>query len=139
MTERRAPHGCIGIDVDKVLHLKKIVEATGARIVLTSTWKAEWDKNPDLREPDGEYLNDVLEAQDLGILDKTEDKITDRGHGIVRWLSAHPQVTSWVVLDDDVFPDYEECGVMPHLVKTHFYTGGLTKTLADKAIDILEA
>jgi hypothetical protein len=40
-------------------------------------------------------------------------------------------------LDDEIFPDYEEYGIMPHLVKTSFYDGGLKEKHVELAIKIL--
>ena len=63
----------------------------------------------------------------------------NRGEGIRNWLANHPSVTHWIVLDDDIFPDYKQHGIMPHLVKTNFYAGGLTETHVNQAIDLLNA
>ena len=82
------------------------------------------------------YLDERLAEEGLRIIDKTEGSVSDRGHGIVDWLSKHP-VESWVVLDDDIFEDYDECGIMPHLVKTSFYDGGLKDKHVELAITLL--
>lgn len=136
-TDEKSICGFIGIDDTMVMNLKHIVDNTDATIILTSTWKSEWEKNPDHCDLDGEYLNGKLNAHGIHIHDKTVDKIKDRGHGIRRYLEAHPEVEHWVVLDDDIFPDYDECGIRPHLVHTHFYAGGLTEVLAKEAIEVL--
>lgn len=139
-TPDRTPAGFIGIDRNKVTMLKRIVENTNAIIVLTSTWKSEWERNPSLRTEDGQYLDDMLSEQGLAIYDKTTDRISNRGYGINRWLFNHPEVESWVVLDDDVFMDYASMGVMPHLVQsTYHHPGGLTSELADQAIEKLNS
>lgn len=136
-TSDRAPGGFIGLSPGMIGNLKKIVDATSARIVLVSTWKSEWSADPAERTKDGEYLHHSLESVGLHIEDKTEDKIVDRGTGIVNWLSAHPEVKHWIVLDDDVFGDYLECGVMKHLVHTRYMYGGLTADMANIAIRLL--
>ena len=133
----RAPGGCVGVDDDKVERLRKIVEATGAKIVLTSTWKTFWDKDPSLMEPDGEYLAKKLSRKGIKIRDKTEDHVIDRGHGILNYLAKFTEEPQWIVLDDDIFRDYQECGVMPHLVKTWWHGGGLTDDHVKQAIDLL--
>ena len=51
-TAARAPCGCIGIAEPAVRNLKKIIDATGAKIVLTSTWKSEWNIDADKCTPD---------------------------------------------------------------------------------------
>lgn len=136
----REPNGCIGISDAAVKNLAKIVQETKAVIVLTSTWKMFWEPNMRSTEQDsatGQYLQNKLLKQKILILDKTKDHVDNRGEGIKNWLSDHPQVTNWIVLDDDVFPDYEEQGIMEHLIKTNFYTGGLKEEHIIKAIDYL--
>lgn len=135
-TDTKSPSGFMGLNGDLVLNLSKIIDATDAKIVLSSTWKVDWDSDPDQREEEGQYLVDVLETYGLGIADKTTDKIRNRGEGISNWLADHPEVKSWVAIDDDIFGDFEKYGIMPHLVKTTF-AYGLTLDLADQAIEML--
>lgn len=136
-TEARAPSGTLGIASAPVKQLRNIVKETGAFIVLTSTWKDDWEFDEEQCKPDGLYLVRKLKREGLHILDKTHDKVDDRGHGIQDWLKRHPGTDHWVVLDDDVFRDYEECGIMPHLVQTSIGADGLNAELAAKAIEIL--
>lgn len=136
-TEARTASGALGIASAPVRHLRDIIKATGAYIVLTSTWKDEWSFNEEDCSPDGLYLVRKLKREGLHILDKTKDMIMNRGQGIQEWLDKHKGVESWVVLDDEVFPDYESRGIMPHLVETSFGADGLNQTLAAKAIEIL--
>ena len=136
-SESRAPNGCIGIDDEKVSRLRQIVDATGAKIVLVSSWKMEWSRDPELCSQDAKYMNKELAKQGLHILDKTEDNVFDRGAGIISWLKKRSDQPSWIVLDDDVFGDYEELGILPHLVKTGWYVGGLQEKHVQKAIDLL--
>lgn len=138
-TEDRTPDGFIGLNHSMIDHLKAIVDQTGASVILVSTWKDEWDVNPDERSNDGEYLHDMLLGHGIRIFDKTQDNTSDRGHGIVRYLQSHPEIQKWIVLDDEVFFDYEECGIMDHLVKTRYGFGGLTNQLAKEAILKLNA
>ena len=123
VTDEHTPAQFIGIDDYKVKFLRQIVDATGASIVLTSTWKTEWSKHEEFLSVDCAYLNSKLAEEGLHILDKTKDKILDRGAGIVRWLNSHPEVESWVVIDDEIFTDFEEYDILPHLVQTSFYFG----------------
>lgn len=136
-SQSRAPHGCIGVDNDKVQRLKKIIDTTGAKIVLCSTWRMGWSCNPELCDEDAAYLNKELAREHLIIHAKTEDGISDRGHAIINWLTKCAEQPEWIVLDDEVFMDYEECGIMPHLVKTSFAFGGLQDEHVEKAIALL--
>lgn len=132
--------GIMGVSDDRILKLCEIVKSTGAAIVLTSSWKKYWDdQKPNSRDlnPHAKYLFDKLAKFNLHFADRTDERDPSlRGHGIKAWLRRVSSVDSWVVLDDDVFQDYEECGVMPRLVKTNFEEG-LTDDHVAMAIKIL--
>lgn len=130
--------GCIGIDDLKVKLLKQIIDNTNAKIVLTSTWKTEWNKNLEECDYTGKYLNNKLKKQKLWILDKTEDNVENRGQGIYNWIKKY-NIKHWVVLDDEIFKDYKKYGIKRYLVKTEFYddNGGLQEEHVEKAIKIL--
>lgn len=141
-TEDHAPGGCIGVDSKCVKALRLIVEATGAKIVLTSTWKEEWSPYWERCSPDAVYLMRELAKEGLTIFSKTVDDIVHRGTGIMAWLSCFGDdvggVSDWVVLDDDIFIGYNQyTGLMSRLVKTAFGGGGLTEAHAARAIQIL--
>ena len=128
----------LGIDKELVRRLKRIVDATGAEIVLTSTWKDDWEPNRrSTQQPTkyGRYLANKLFDFKLKPIDKTTDNIIDRGTGIKTWLSRHPWVKNYVVIDDDVFRDYDE-EIFRHFVHTHFIHG-LTDGHVENAISIL--
>lgn len=130
----------LGIDDDKMQHLRRIVDATGAKIVLVSTWKDGWEReHKEDQDALANYLDRKLRATGLRILDKTEDKDHDRGAGILHWMDGHP-VESFVILDDCLF-DYREMGLIPYLVKTteDAYDGGLQDIHVQQAIEILNA
>ena len=129
--------GFIGIDNDKVKRLKQIVNKTNAKIVLTSTWKRHWHKNADLNDYSGNYLNRKFKKQSLRIMDKTTDDSIHRGTGIIDYINNfHTDVESWIVLDDEYFPDYKELGILDHMVKTEFIKG-LQERHVDLAIELL--
>ena len=140
----------IGIDKDKVKRLAKIVNETQAILILTSTWKINWypkNKYPKYEDGDkyslltyncGKYLNNHLwKKGKLIIKDATkEERISQRGHGIRDYLYKHSEITNWVVLDDEVFFDFDDKIVLPSLVQTDPYYG-LTDDDAETAIKIL--
>ena len=131
--------GFIGIDNDKVKRLKQIVDATDAKIVLTSTWKKHWDKNKDFNEPMGKYIDQKFKKQGLRVMDKITDDGKHRGTGIIDYINNfHTDVESWIVLDDEYFPDYKECHILSHMVETDFYNGGgLQDSHVELAIKLL--
>lgn len=128
----------LGIDDDKVQRLRRIVDATGAIIVLTSTWKDYWErKHKEDQDALANYLDRKLRAAGMRILDKTDDEHHDRGAGILRWMEGRP-VESFVILDDCLF-DYRETGILPYLVETTegADNGGLQEEHVARAIEIL--
>ena len=133
-TKDRAPGGFIGLNHSMVSQLKRIIDATGAIVVLTSTWKDDWDPAGHDSTPDGKYLENVLKEHGITIADKTNDHISNRGEGISNYLASHTDVEAWIALDDDIFADYEKYGIMPHLIKTSFGYGGLSQAFANEAI-----
>lgn len=136
--------GYIGVDDALVERLARIVRETAAQIVLVSSWKKLWDEpqpNSELH-PMALYLIRKLRKQKLHIADRTVDNPTGayRGKGIRSWIRRVPSSTidNWIVLDDEVFVDYEENNILDHLVLTSSVTG-LTDEDVSKAIEMLEA
>jgi hypothetical protein len=133
--------GVVGIDNGKVKILREIVKRNKAVIVLTSSWKTCWERTEkDIQHEMGNYLDRKLKREQLWVLDKTDDDGWNRGEGIRKWLQCHPNVTDWIVLDDEVFKDYEKFGIMEHLIKTSFYddNGGLQEEHIEKACKLFE-
>lgn len=132
--------GLIGIDDKKVIVLSKIVKETNAKIILCSSWKTFWERIEKSEQHEmGNYLDRKLKRRNLYILDKTNDNGSNRGYGITKWLEEKNNIESWIVLDDEIFDDYEEEKILPHLVKTDFYddNGGLQEKHIEMAISIL--
>lgn len=135
----RSPMGFMGIDPEKIKILRQIIEATGASIVLSSSWKMGWHRDDGWNDADVEYLNMALAKEGLQIIDKTENaaSLAWRGAEILQWVKEHPEIEAWAVLDDDIFQDFKACGIMPHLVKTSFAKGGLQEKHVRDCIEIL--
>lgn len=129
--------GYIGIDDRKVKLLSKIVRETNAVIVLVSSWKVHWlrfDKE-DQHEM-GNYLDRKLKRECLSILTKASNYGSERGREIQEFVKRFG-IPQWIVLDDEIFPDYEQLDILPHLVKTSFYDGGLKECHMEQAIKLL--
>lgn len=135
-TPTRTKSHAVFIDREKLLRLKRIVDATQAKIVLSSTWRYNRD-NP-------KYNGDFLELQEefrkvgLEFYSYTPEDVFGirRGMEIKAWLGLHPEVDRFIILDDELF-DFKKRGLLPQLVKTDFAYGGLTEELAQKAIAML--
>ncbi len=131
----------IGIDHDKLLRLKKIIDETDAKIVLVSTWKEGWEREKS-RKPfqDGlaNYLDMKFKMFGMTVYDKTSDCAEgiylSRGEGILEYLQRQ-NAKSFVILDDMQF-DYDGCGLTDAFVKTKSALG-LTDKDVQKAVEIL--
>ena len=130
----------IGIDEDKVVRLRQIVEATGAVIVLSSSWRKDWSKDTDANNECGRYIDRMLRKERLAILDKTgKDRYDRRRLEIERWMEGK-DIEAYVILDDlDYDWGYSDC--VNHWVATSFgrKDGGLQDEHVAKAIEILNA
>jgi len=122
---RQTVFGWTFVDDDKIENLKQIIDATGADIVLSSTWRICKDdpKEHNLYNK----LCDKLAEHGLFIMDVTPQLPGVRGVEIKAWLDAHPEYTEFVILDDD--NDMQPIG--KYLVQT-----GLLKGLEQKHVDM---
>ena len=90
-TRERSNNGMIGIDPVKVQLLKEIKDQTGARIVLTSTWRNEWEPDYESCGLDGKYLSDSLTSGGVEIHDRIPGLSgIHRGSEIRRYAKTEP-------------------------------------------------
>ena len=132
--------GSIGIDKNMVKILREIIDKTNSQIILCSSWKTKWYRiYKDQQDIHANYLDRKLAEQGLYILDKTIDKGSNRGEGIYNCVKDF-EINKWIVIDDEIFEDYEKYNIIPHLLKTSFYddNGGLQKEHINKAIELFE-
>ena len=130
--------GMTGIEDRLVEKLRAIVKATGAEIVLVSTWRDYWEpQEKEKQDAEGKYLDYMLQKQELYISDKTDpDWHYKRGQGILEWLKDK-NVESFVILDDEP-NDYKEVNLEKYWVQTYDVNdGGITDEDVAKAIGIL--
>ncbi len=128
--------GWAGLEDEKIRLLKGLADETGSIIVLTSSWRLSWSY-ASYMEPEsstGNYIYRQFKKNGLKISSKTES-LGGRGKEIRDWLDKFPH-GNWIVLDDDCFDDFEEYGIMDHLIKTDF-DKGLTEADVKRAKDIL--
>ncbi len=127
-TKERLPDGTFGIDPINVDVLNTLIQhVVGVKIVLSSTWRI-YNTLP--------VIQGWLEAMGFkGCLTSRTIEIIaayDRGEEIQAWLTENPDVTSFVILDDD----NDMAHLIDHLVQTDPKTG-LTEEDVMKALAIL--
>ncbi len=130
--ERTAKDG--NIDISRLPLLKRIIEATGAEIVLVSSWRKHWEREEEMCDGIGREINKTFRSAGLRIYDKTP-ALGERAEEITHWLGEHTGVAKYVIIDDSFggWGAHE-----PFLVKTNCRIGrGLEEVHVAKAIEIL--
>ena len=91
------------IDETRLPLVKEIIDKTGAKIVLISTWRSHWNRDESLCDEDGKYINRLFSKYGLTIYDKTPDLglLSKRKDEVKAWLAEHTgEVERFVILDD---------------------------------------
>ena len=99
---------CIPLEKRCIAHLKTIVDSTGCKIVLSTTWRKF--------ESQRAFLISTLNDAGIDVVGSTPGG-NGRGFEIVEWLIQHPEVSNCVVIDDDVKRhggSFQQALVHPH-------------------------
>jgi hypothetical protein len=102
------------VDPTLLARLKRLLKATGAKVVLSSSWRCD---------PVG-----ILAAKHWGVpfFDVCPDKPKSaRGKEMLEWLSRHPKVTRFAIIDDEddglddlpLFQPSAKTGLTPEIAK----------------------
>lgn len=119
----------VSVDDECIKNLREIINKTGAKVVLSSSWRLSQNKIDFLERKIGIRFYDILGSDCY----KSGDNITwlTRGQLIRNWLSDN-QCDKYVILDDE----NDDMDNML-LVKTNYFTDGLNQTLTQTAINML--
>ena len=124
------------IDTVCLRNLKRVVDATGAEIILISSWRLGWFKDDKSHQSDdANYLDSRLAEVGLSIMDKASILTGSRILAVVDWV-MRTNASSWVILDDEAL-QYREEPFKDHVVATEYLGGGLTEGLAGRVIGLL--
>lgn len=104
------------LDIYTVTWIRWICEETGAKIVISSTWRFGWPERF-FRATWGEYLHADWRTAEVGT--------THRGEQVNEWLTRHAPDKYLILDDDNDFYDFQK----PFLIQTDSQDGMLTKHL----------
>lgn len=113
------------IDIKTVLLLKRVIEETGAKIVMDTSFR---------------YTKLFLKVQEMllqnGIMfDKTPFIDNERGKEIKQYLSERKDIEDYILLDDVIFPDFDD-ELLNHLIKMDDTDSrGIGKGLQEKDVE----
>lgn len=119
-----------------IKNVKKIVDKTGAKIIVSSSWRSETVENTkDIiidrkrRCPRNSMLFWLVD----NLYDVTHTYRENRGQEIKDWLDTHDDIENYVIIDDDNdFLDEQ----LYHFVQTN-YEDGLTEVETKRVIKVL--
>lgn len=127
------------INSDKLKYIKRIVDETGAKIVISSSWRRGIPPSLELtiekmigrpkRCPRNKMMNWFVD----NLYDVTPIYSSPRGNEIKGYLDKHPEVDNYVILDDDGDMLDEQ---LFHFVQTN-YEDGITEVEGIRAIKVL--
>lgn len=128
-TTKERHFGAVGIDPDKVKLLSEIVAATGALVVLSSTWRLI----PEAKKEVVKFVKIHDQTPDLSKMNYARE----RGMEVAEWLVQQPEKTigKYVIIDDG--KDFL-VSQTPNLIHTSWLTG-LTEKQAQQAIRYLNS
>lgn len=132
-SERKPEDG--NIDATRLPLLKRLVDYTGAKIVLTSTWRKFWERDQEsIIYEAGKEINRIFASAGLEIFDKTP-VLGRRKDEIFAWIKQNKEVEVFCIIDDICF-GWDE--LAPFLVNTNPRIGrGLEEKHIEKSISIL--
>lgn len=117
--------GSQDIDIKTILLLKRAVGETGAKIVMDTSFR---------------YTKLFLKVQEMllqnGIMfDKTPFIDNERGKEIKQYLSERKDIEDYILLDDVIFPDFDD-ELLNHLIKMDDTDSrGIGKGLQEKDVE----
>ena len=131
------------IDTECLNNLKHIVDETGAKIVIISTWRVCMDdeylkryvKSPNSTLLEYKNLFNRVFTGNLRWIDIAPDLNERRSDEIKVWLQEHNDIESFVIIDD--FNVQYDINFPDNWIRPSYYIKGLTQELANEAIAIL--
>ena len=126
------------IDQTRMVLLKRLVDCTGAEIILSSSWRIHWDVGEAQCDQRGLEMNRIFGAYGLKIAGKTPRISFDRRADEIReWLRTNEGLVEQFVILDDIPYGWDE--LSSHVVKTNYLIGrGLEDAHVEAAVAILK-
>lgn len=136
------------LDFFRLEYLKNIIDSTGAKIVLSSSFRYFFTKKAEKIVPTnlkGQKLYNFFENCGISIYDVTSLSMKSREEQIKEWLLKRDDVESFVIIDDDqtAFEDLKDNLVLTSSIRKNYLSSflkdssGLNENNVYEAIDIL--
>jgi len=126
------------IDEFRVEYLKRIIDETGAKVVLSSIWKKDFENINGKIIPINEKgvgLQNILRKYDIELFDILKKGYDlERQDLIIIWLNEHPEVESFIIFDDET--THLKRFIDKELIKTSFLDDGVMLKNMDDCIGL---
>ena len=146
------------VDPDGVKRVKRLIELTEqlsvpgkdgrqerggvphntVNVILTSSWRVGWNKDPKLQDTAGRMLDNACAMYGVRLYDKTGvSQIGDRPGEVLEFLRKYPyRVDGFVILDDANF-FWEKYRLSEWWVQTSFKEDGFQESMIGPALSML--
>ena len=135
-----------GVRTHKVKILKRIIDRTGAKIVLSSSWRHGWYSDYDTSDKSNRQtvLHKKFNKYGIDVVGITPTD-TNRREEIYSYIDQHPEIENYIVIDDETFNFDEE--LKEHMIKTSntdyisgawYENTGLKRKHVKQAVEILQ-
>ena len=99
-------------------NLRRIIDETGAKIVISSSWRSDGIETMRNMWKDRNLPGEVVDVTPHLRSKLWEKEDLGRGDEIQWWLDRHPEITGYVIVDDDYFD------ILPHQLPNLVRTSG---------------
>lgn len=104
------------VDPAAIRVLNHVIEQTGAKVVLSSSWRIVWPyRAVEVMLRTAGFVGELIGATPNGVVGKPHA----RGNEIQAWLDEHPEVTAFAIVDDSS----DMVHLLPKLVRTTWHSG----------------
>lgn len=131
------------LDPEAIKRVKRLIELSEqgdntVHVILTSSWRYGWNRDPKLRDVGGKIVDTGLAMYGIKLYDKTGVSETrDRPGEVLEYLRKYPyHVDGFVILDDANF-FWEKYRLSEWWVKTDPKVDGFRESMIDPALSML--
>lgn len=132
------------LDPDAIRRLRRLIDlakepSNTVRVILTSSWRVGWNRNPKLMDVGGKIVDNGLRMYGIRIYDKTVfSEKGDRPGEVLDYLRKYPyRVDGFVILDDANF-FWEKYHLSDWWLKTDAKVDGFQESMISVALTIIQ-
>lgn len=131
------------LDPEAIKRVKRLIELSEqggntVHVILTSSWRYGWNRDPKLRDVGGKIVDTGLAMYGIKLYDKTGVSETrDRPGEVLEYLRKYPyRVDGFVILDDANF-FWEKYRLSEWWIKTDPKVDGFRESMIEPALSML--